>query len=177
MVLPLIFNFSSPFSRLLRSLSSAPTTIGITITPMFLSCFSSLARSKYYYYLLVFHTSSYSRSATRILVIATILRSPGNFIAEFSCAVVWIVSILTLISSSPSLFFGFLGTVPRTLNPIAITIIFTLHNFFSSLARFKYLFKLFAFLHLFFLWFFETAKSTRWHFLFFVRICWFVFIS
>ena len=46
-ILPLISNSSSLFSRPLRTVASTPTTIGITITFIFHSLFSSLARSKY----------------------------------------------------------------------------------------------------------------------------------
>ena len=44
---PLISNSSSLLIKLLEIVSSAPITIGITVTFMFLSFFSSLARSKY----------------------------------------------------------------------------------------------------------------------------------
>ena len=51
---------------------------------------------------------------------------------------VWMVSILLIFSYS-ILFSGSLGTVPRTLTTIGITVISTFHNLFSSLARSKYL--------------------------------------
>ena len=50
-ILPLIYNSSSPFSRLLMTVSIALTTISITVTLMF---HSSLTRSKYFLYLFSF---------------------------------------------------------------------------------------------------------------------------
>ena len=47
LILSLISNFSSPFFKYFGTAPSIPTTIGITITLMFYSIFSSLARSKY----------------------------------------------------------------------------------------------------------------------------------
>ena len=47
LILPLISSSSSPFSRLLGIVSSAHTAIGITLTFMFYSFFSSLTRSRY----------------------------------------------------------------------------------------------------------------------------------
>ena len=44
---PLIFNSSSPLSKLLRTVPSTPTKIGITVTLSFRIFFSTPARSKY----------------------------------------------------------------------------------------------------------------------------------
>ena len=46
-ILPLISCSPSLFSRPLRTIPNAPTTIGITVTFIFLSFFSFLAKSKY----------------------------------------------------------------------------------------------------------------------------------
>ena len=47
LILALISSSSRPLSKPLRTVPSARTTIGITVTFMFYSCFSYLARSKY----------------------------------------------------------------------------------------------------------------------------------
>ena len=47
-ILPLISNFSNHLSKALETLLSVPVTIGITVTFMFHSLFSSLAGSKYF---------------------------------------------------------------------------------------------------------------------------------
>ena len=54
-VCPLIFMSSSPFTNLLGIVPSVPITIGIIVTLMFHSFFSSLARSRYLslYFLLI----------------------------------------------------------------------------------------------------------------------------
>ena len=60
-----------------------------------------------------------------------------SILAEFNCAVVWMVSILHLISSSVCLFSRSLGTIRKALVTISITVTF---SFFSCLARSMYLF-------------------------------------
>ena len=56
-----------------------------------------------------------------------------SILADFTCALGWIVSILPLISTSPSLFSRFLGTVIRTPTMIDITI--TFHNLFQFSSK------------------------------------------
>ena len=60
-------------------------------------------------------------------------------LADFNRAVVWIVSILPLISNSLWLFSRPFGTVPRAPITIGTTFTHMFHSFFSSLARSKYL--------------------------------------
>ena len=67
-------------------------------------------------------------------------RTRLNILANLDNAVVWIVSILPLISHSSYPFTKPLGTVPRVPITIGTTVIFMFHNFFSSLTRSKYLF-------------------------------------
>ena len=62
-----------------------------------------------------------------------------SILASFNSAVIWIVSILSLVSSFPNVFLRFLVTVLQTLIMIGISVTFMSHNFFSSLARFSYL--------------------------------------
>ena len=57
---------------------------------------------------------------------------------DFSCAVVWIVLILLLIFSSPSLFPKFLWNVPSAPTMIGITVTFKFRNFFVSLEKLWY---------------------------------------
>ena len=96
---PLIFKSSSPFTNPLRIVPSAPITIGITITFMFHSYFSSLAKSRYLSFfslsfnficgLPIWQSSLFSRfsflllSITRSswdLVICLYLKIPENFV-------------------------------------------------------------------------------------------------
>ena len=65
-------------------------------------------------------------------------------LAGFSSAMVWMVLIFLLISSSLSFVFRPLGIVLRALSTTGIGIIFMFHSFFSSLARSKYLSLLFS---------------------------------
>ena len=58
---------------------------------------------------------------------------------DLNCSVAWIVSILLLITSFPSLFSRPLGTIQRTSATISITV--TFYSFFNSLARSRYLSK------------------------------------
>ena len=93
---PLIFKSSSTYTNPLVTVLREPITIGIIVTFMFHSFFSSLARSKYlsffslsfnsrqvhnYNYLLirVFHISVSWWSFTGVWVIANLLKSPGLF--------------------------------------------------------------------------------------------------
>ena len=62
-----------------------------------------------------------------------------GILADCSSAVVWMVSILPLISRSSSLFSKFIGTVPCAPTAIGITFTLIFHSFFNSLARFRYL--------------------------------------
>ena len=62
---PIISNSSSAFINLLVTVPSAPITIGITITFMFDSFFSSLARSTY----LSFFSLSFSFTVCIIIII------------------------------------------------------------------------------------------------------------
>ena len=49
------------------------------------------------------------------------------------------VAIFLLISNSPSLFSCFMGTIPSAPTTMDITVAFIVHNFFSSLAKSRYL--------------------------------------
>ena len=62
-----------------------------------------------------------------------------SILTNFSRAVTWMDLILLFVSRLPSLFTRFSWTVPRALN--RTTIAFSLLNFFSSQARFRYLSK------------------------------------
>ena len=63
-------------------------------------------------------------------------RTRLSFLGDFSCTVIWMVSSLPLISRQPSLFSKLLGIVSRAMT-MSVTLMF--YNFFSSLARSKYL--------------------------------------
>ena len=93
-----------------------------------------------FYSLRVFHTISWgcfswSFSNNKFpLVLRTLLINQ----ADFNSAVIWLVSILPLISNSSSFLARFLGTVPRVLT-ISFTVTSMFHRFFTSLARSRYL--------------------------------------
>ena len=108
----------------------------------------------YYYYftpLTVFYTN-----VSRWL--AQVSRTLLSIAVDLCNTVVWIVSTCPLISESSSPFTNPLGIVPRAPITIGITVTFIFHNFFSSLARFRYLSLFSPFI--FTLWSAKTAKST-----------------
>ena len=79
------------------------------------------------------------------------------------------VLIFSLISSSTNLFSNFLGTVPRLLTTIGITVNFIFHNFFSYLAKSRSL-SSFSLFSIFTLWSAIMAKFTWWKVIFFLLI-------
>ena len=101
---------------------------------------------------MVFHWSlSNSKSP---LVSSTLL----SILIDLNNAV-WLISTQPLISMSSSPCTNPLVTVPSAPITIGITVTFIFHNFFSSLARSRYL-SLFSFSFGFTLWSTRTAKST-----------------
>ena len=84
-------------------------------------------------------------------------------------AVVLMVSIISLISSSSSLFSRYLGTVPRASTTIGTTVTFMFGCYFSTLAKSMY-FSTFSPSFTFTPSSAETKRSTRWQVLFFVFI-------
>ena len=52
-----------------------------------------------------------------------------SILADFSSAVVWVVSILLIFSSSPNFFYMFLGIVQSALIAMGITVTFWFFNF------------------------------------------------
>ena len=87
-------------------------------------------------------------------------------LTDLNNAVVWMVSNHPLISRSSSPCTNHLVTVPSAPITIGITTTFMIHNFFSSLARSRYLF-LFSLSCSFTLWSTGTAKFTIRQVLFF----------
>ena len=81
-------------------------------------------------------------------------RTPLSILSDFNSAVVWTVSILSLIYS-PNLFSNLfsraLEIVPSALTTIGITVTFIFCSFFCPLARSKYLF-IFSLSFIFTLW-------------------------
>ena len=69
-----------------------------------------------------------------------------SILADLSNFVIWMVLILPLISSFPSLFSRSLGTVPSVSLITGITATFMFHRFFSSLPRSKCLSIIFYFI-------------------------------
>ena len=92
-----------------------------------------------------------------------------SILAVLNNAVVWLVSTRPQTSKSSSPFSNPLVTVPN--GPITIGIIVTcmFHSFFNSLARSRYL-SLFSHSFSFILWSAGTAKSTIFHFSFFLLL-------
>ena len=84
-------------------------------------------------------------------------------------AVVWIVLILSLISSSSVSIPSLLGTIPKIQPIIGLTVIFIVHRFFCSQERSRHL-SLFLLSLICTMWSAEMVKYTRWQILFFFLI-------
>ena len=87
----------------------------------------------------VFHTIFGYRSFTEVGVRVCLLRCPGIISAVLSYAVVWMVSILPLTSSSSCSDTRTSRTVQRAPSTISITVTLIFY-IFSSLSKSKYLF-------------------------------------
>ena len=125
------------------------------------------------YFMLVFHTISNWRYFHWSLCnrkSPQVSRTLLSILADFNSSVVWMVSILLLISSSSSLFPRFWIIVSRTPTMIGITVTLIIHTFFSSLARSRYL-SSWSPSNAITSWSIGTAKST------FHRFCFFLFFS
>ena len=140
------FKSYRPFNNPLVSVPKAPITIGIIVTVMFHSFFNSLARSSYvflfshsfsfiqqsrqfcrfwyyYYYYYYYYFTSFSRQRLLVdfpwsLSVSKSFEVSRSFLimVDLNYAVVWIISILSLMSNSfrggvPGLF----GNIPRDL--------------------------------------------------------------
>ena len=88
-----------------------------------------------------------------------------SILYDLNNAVVWMVSILPPIFSGSNPLSIPLGTISCAPTTIGITIIYTFHNYFSSLAR-----KASIWFFFFTLWSAGMAKSTRWQVLSFFFI-------
>ena len=88
----------------------------------------------YHYYILcvIFHIRCNWRFSkeSKWQQISSGLQDFLRFLAHLNNALVWMVSILSLISSSPSFFSRPLGAFPRASSTISITVIFMLHSFY-----------------------------------------------
>ena len=79
---------------------------------------------------MVFHWSLINYNSLQISRIILSIK------VDFSRTVIWMVSFLLLVFTFPSFFFMLLGSVPRSLTTIGITVTFMFYIFFScSLAR------------------------------------------
>ena len=115
--------------------------------------FYSFESSSHQTELMVFH---WSRSDSKSSHVSSTLLS---ILENLNIAVVWMVSNRPLISKSTTSSTNPWVTVLRVPITIGITVIFTFHSFFSSLARSRYL-SLFLLSFSFTLWSAETVKST-----------------
>ena len=89
----------------------------------------------YCYYLTTckfFQTSDCYWSFTGVCVTASLLGSPGLF------SVFWAITAMLWSGCSQFFFSKHFATVPSAPTTIVIVVIFVLHSFFNSLARFKY---------------------------------------
>ena len=145
---PLISKYSSPCTSPLVTVPSTQITIGITIIFMLRSFFRFLARSRYYHhhyycYYFIFCKSFLPVSTGVFSVksewqqVSLCLWDSQHIQANFNKAVVWMVSVLSLISSSSNLFSGNSRIVPKTPTTFGINIAFMFHSLFSPLARSK----------------------------------------
>ena len=168
LILSLFSNHSDSLSKLLETVPSELTTIGITVNPVVHS-FCSLERSKYlsifslsfiftpwqnpldnefsfYYH---FTTWEFFFSQQRLLAAFhwslsdsksyQVTRTLLSIRVDLSNVVVRMDSILPRISNSSSPFSRLMVTVPSAYTMIGIILTPMVHNLFSSLARSKYL--------------------------------------
>ena len=91
-----------------------------------------------------------------------------SIVADLKSVVDWMI-FLPMISNSSCFLYKHMGSFPSVLITIYTPVIFTLHNFFCSLARSQHL-HTFSVYFIFTLGFAETAKSTRLRVLFFLLI-------
>ena len=104
-------------------------------------------------WLLVFHWSLSDKSPQ-------LFRTLFYIRVDLNNAVVWMVSVYSLISNFSNPLTKALRTIPSSLIITAITITFMFHYIFSSLAKSKYLL-LISFSVIFTLWSAMTTKSTK----------------
>ena len=147
---------SRPFNTPLVIVPNAPITIGTIVTHMFYSFFNSLARSRYLsFFSLSFRFILWSAGTAKSTILQILFflliiffhgylsdnKSPWvsrtrlSILADFSNVVVWIVSILLLISNSSS-FFSCLWEAFQVLQPQLVSLS---PIYFDSQAKFKYL--------------------------------------
>ena len=105
--------------------------IGVWVAVLLLYSFESFSLRRQ---LMVSH---WNLSDSKSLQVSRTLLS---ILADLNNAVVWMVSTHPLISKSSCPCTNPLVTVPSALITIRITVTFMFHSFFSSQARFKYLF-------------------------------------
>ena len=90
-----------------------------------------------------------------------------SIIVNFSSAVVWMVSVLPLISNSSSLFFQVLVNYSKSPTTNDITVTFTFQSFFQFSSKVQVFEQIFVILHFHSA---DTAKSVIWKVLFFLLI-------
>ena len=135
-----ISNSSSPLTKPVGTVPSAPVTIVITVTLMFhsfvsLLLFYSFESFSYQLHQMVSHWSLSDSKSPQVS------RTYLCNLADLNNLVVWMVSTRPLISKSSTTCTNPLVTVPNAPITISITVIFMFHEvfFFSSLARSRYL--------------------------------------
>ena len=178
---PTTSKFSSPSYNPLVTVPNAPITIGIIVTCMSHSFFNSLARSMYlsffsHSFSFILWSAGTSNSLMVFLWSVSDCKSQDSstvlsILANLNNVVIWMVSILALISKSSSPGINLLLTVLGFPFTISNTVTFMFNCFiFSSLARSWYL-SLFSLSFSFTLWSAKTAKITLKYFLFFYVFC------
>ena len=156
---PLISKASRPFTIPLGIVSSAQTTIGMTVNLMFygftsiISIIFLLESFSLQRYLMVFHWSLSDNKSPRVSW------THLSILTDLNDAVVWTVSTCPVMSKSSSLCTNSLVTIPRVPTTIDIIVTFMFHCFFISLARSRYL-SLFSLSFNFTLWSAGITKST-----------------
>ena len=168
-ILPLISSPSSFYSKLVRTVVSAPLIFDITVTVISLLLLLLLFTP-----LEFFHISVNWWFFTEVWVTASLLKSPGlvlRILAVLNNAVVWIVSTRPPTSKSSGSFNNPLVTVPNASITIGTIVTFMFHSFFNSLAKSRYL-SFLSFSFRFILWSAGTAKCTILQILFFCWLLW-----
>ena len=107
---------------------SGPYAVVLCIVSQLLFYILSLSHQRK---LMVFHWSLSDNKSPKVFT--TFL----SILADLNNTVVWLVSTRPLISKSSGPFTNPLVTVPRVPITIGITVTFTFHSFFNSLARFR----------------------------------------
>ena len=178
---PLISKSSSPLNNPSVTVPRTPITIGINATFMCHKVFNSLARSRYLpFFSISFNFILWSAETTIIIIISLletfftviligskcprVSRTLLSIPADLNNAVFCMVSILTLIFNSFSLYSKPFGTVSSAPTKIGITETFLFYSFFQLLCKIQIFFYLFVFFYFHEIWWSFCFSKFKWIF-------------